>query len=444
MIMATSFEIQPTLTHDPISMGPGTPAKAVAPRPLLPVLLDKRLRQWCGLVRSAAWHALLVGLAALPATAAHGQPEPSRATDTPRLSTRPAPSNVSATAPASGTPKARFDQLVYEFPEVWSGRIIEHTWAVHNDGDGPLELLAVEPSCGCTAAEFDKRILPGGQGKIAAKLDTRGLNGDVIKTILVRTNAPQAGSVTLQFHGKVKSRINMEPPSGAQFGQLAPTSDLTRTVTLTNNTSTPLKMEPVTTQPSPFSHTLKEVEQGQKYELVVSADRDKLKEGLNNVQMKFKTGLAEEPEFLVPVSIYVPPLVQVLPPTIAMLTPLTADFHREIMLRYTGEGSMKITGVSATDPAIKVQAMEVPQPPPPAGATPRPSGRIWKLVVDIPRGWKPPQARPVGEPEFQSGLPPIEIVAQTDLKEKAEIRIHVQALTQSRTPSQTSATTQPR
>jgi hypothetical protein len=332
--------------------------------------------------------------------------------------TQPA-TTVPSTAPAGPVPIFECDQLLYEFPEVWSGETVEHTWIIHDQGDAPLRILEVKPDCGCTAADYDKEIPPGGQGKLTARLSTKGLSHggekstEVTKSISVRTNDPKAAQIALRLKGKVKARISMEPPNGAQFPQGTPAGDLTQTITLTNNTDRPLKIDlaPTPVQ-APFTCDVQEIEPGKVYQLIVTPDKSRLKEGPNAAQIHLKTGFPEEPDFFVPASLYIPPIIQVTPGTLNVATPIKVPFHREITLIHNRPGPMNITAASASDPAIKVKVQKL--------EAPKPTGRVWKLIVEIPSGWNPPQPAPA----------PVEITVQTDVKERPQIKVPIRIFSQ--------------
>ena len=134
-----------------------------------------------------------------------------------------------------------------------------------------------------------------------------------------------------------------------------------------------------------------------------------MKEGHNFSQIALKTNIREEPDFFVPVNMFVQPIVQVMPELIAVATPVAGVFHRDVTLTYHGTSPMKITAVGASDPAIKVQAVQIP-------GQPQTPGQSWKLLVDIAQGWNPPPT---------PTQPPIEITVQTDVKERPQLKIRV-------------------
>lgn len=71
-----------------------------------------------------------------------------------------------------------------------------------NNGDQPLVITNVKPSCGCTTPEWPKNpIMPGESGVITAEYNAAAL-GSFDKTITVTSNATEA-PLTLKIKGKV-------------------------------------------------------------------------------------------------------------------------------------------------------------------------------------------------------------------------------------------------
>jgi len=159
------------------------------------------------------------------------------------------PTSAPASMPAGPGPRLRCDQPTYDFGTVWDGDKIEHAFLVRNDGDNTLEILTVQPTCGCTLAkQHDKSIAPG----------------------------------------------------GLLFGRYTPGMPLARTVRLTNNTPATMKLAAVpASQPSVFAAEVKQVEPGKVAEVTVTA-KPPLAEGLNSTQVKLKTGIPEQAELTIP------------------------------------------------------------------------------------------------------------------------------------------------
>lgn len=108
---------------------------------------------------------------------------------------------------------AVFEQTSIDAGEVLAGSPATFEFAVHNNGTGPLELLA-KPHCGCTVAEYDRTVAPGGAGRICATLRTSKISGTVHKSIAVSTNDPQHRKLELALTATIVDPIHVELPPG--------------------------------------------------------------------------------------------------------------------------------------------------------------------------------------------------------------------------------------
>lgn len=315
-----------------------------------------------------------------------------------------------ATPPTGDQPKFRCDEPTYNFPDTWAGEKIPHTYTIHNDGKAVLKILQVRPTCGCTVAEFDKEIAPGKTGHIKSVLTTsKGMHSEMTKTIEVHTNDPNAAKTILYLKGKVRSRIQIDPIGGAQFGRVDLSSDapLTRVVKVTNNTTAPLRLTPVNPdqKTDPFSVEIKTVKEGEVYELTVIAQKP-FRDGSNFVQLAYNTGIAEEPQITVSANLFAPPLMEVMPQVITLATPLQAETQRDITLRYNAEGNMKVLSAAVTNEAIK------------ATLSTQAEGKAYKVQVVIPQGFD----APAGDAT--------QVVIKTDLKDREEIKVPIRTYPQ--------------
>ncbi len=74
-----------------------------------------------------------------------------------------------------------------------------------NDGDAPLVITNVRPSCGCTVANYTKEpIQPGESGQIEVGYDTKRL-GAFNKSITVTSNAEESRKI-LRIKGVVVAK----------------------------------------------------------------------------------------------------------------------------------------------------------------------------------------------------------------------------------------------
>ncbi len=118
-----------------------------------------------------------------------------------------------AFAPAWAEKKASFPERAFEAGDIEHGGVIEHVFQVKNDGDEPLTIIEVHPTCGCTILDFTKTpIPPGGSGMIQFKIETKTLaSGKHSKTITVMTDAPNAERTVLQMKLNVVTALEFLP-----------------------------------------------------------------------------------------------------------------------------------------------------------------------------------------------------------------------------------------
>ena len=111
-------------------------------------------------------------------------------------------------------PSIFIDNPARDFGKVMQGETVKHVFSFSNKGTTALEILSVEPSCGCQAASLSaKQIHPGQSGQIEVVLDTTGLNGVVDKSVNIITNDPRRPSVSLSVRADVQPEIGVSSPS---------------------------------------------------------------------------------------------------------------------------------------------------------------------------------------------------------------------------------------
>jgi cytochrome c5 len=112
-------------------------------------------------------------------------------------------------------PSIRFDRTTHDFGTIRSDAKQAITWAFHNDGTAPLEIIAMNPSCGCTMGVADpKTVPPGGSGALAVSYDPSGQSGDVRKSLTVVTNDPVHPNTILTIRAKVIADEPAPQPGG--------------------------------------------------------------------------------------------------------------------------------------------------------------------------------------------------------------------------------------
>lgn len=108
-------------------------------------------------------------------------------------------------------PIAKAEESVVDLGKVPKGDTIPHTFVIRNEGTADLVLTQVRPTCGCTVAEFDEVIAPGGTGEVRAMLDTTNFNGAISKTIIVSTNDVATPEIVLAIKASVEPYVSALP-----------------------------------------------------------------------------------------------------------------------------------------------------------------------------------------------------------------------------------------
>lgn len=84
--------------------------------------------------------------------------------------------------------------------KINEGQVLQIQFKFKNTGDHPLVIKSVQPSCGCTVADFPKQpIPPGGEGEITGAFDSNGRSDLQSKDILVVANTKGSPNHTLHF-----------------------------------------------------------------------------------------------------------------------------------------------------------------------------------------------------------------------------------------------------
>ncbi|MGE5234028.1 MAG: DUF1573 domain-containing protein [Acidobacteriota bacterium] len=130
---------------------------------------------------------------------------------TPSPAVTPAASATPAASPAKPQPKAVLVDPVHDFGIQPAGDKLVWEFTVRNDGQAPLLISDVRPSCACTVASFDKTIAPGATGRVRVELDTQGMSGSMSKQLVVMTNDPTNPSLTLTLQATLRPHFAASP-----------------------------------------------------------------------------------------------------------------------------------------------------------------------------------------------------------------------------------------
>ncbi len=108
------------------------------------------------------------------------------------------------------SPLALIEAPVFEAGKVIRGDDIKHTFVVRNQGDAVLKIEEVSPACGCTVADYDEEIAPGGQGFIHTVVRTTSFKGPIAKQVTVFTNDMSNPRLLLTLKADIESSVEVQ------------------------------------------------------------------------------------------------------------------------------------------------------------------------------------------------------------------------------------------
>ena len=130
----------------------------------------------------------------------------------------PAPQQPAAEQPVvqepAPAPVVEVPEKAFDFGQIAEGDQAVHVFRIKNAGAGPLKILDVHASCGCTAAvvsEEHKTLEPGQEGEIKVTFNSQGRVGSQHKVVTVNTNDPKTPQVQLAFTVQVRAVLDVQP-----------------------------------------------------------------------------------------------------------------------------------------------------------------------------------------------------------------------------------------
>ena len=264
-------------------------------------------------------------------------------------------------APAAATeskPIIDVVEKVKDFGLVAKGEILKAVFEVRNTGTAPLEITSVRPTCGCTVANYDKTIAPGGTGKIEADVDTTAFTGPIAKSVLVFSNDVANNQINLVVRAEVRSFVEVLPRNLLRLNVLQG-EPATEKVTLASADGGAFAVTGIDTAGGPYKVEYRELPEkerlpdrkGTQWEVSVTVPPD-APEGLLNHKLIVKTTQPKAAEVTLQVSGVVRPIVQVVPAEVNFGTVAgDAPVGRNIILINNRQGTqLELTKVEIDNP----------------------------------------------------------------------------------------------
>jgi len=107
--------------------------------------------------------------------------------------------------------KISFIESEHDFGEIdENGGSVSYTFEFLNEGNSPLVILSVKPSCGCTTPNWSKDpIGPGDKGFIVTQYDPKGRPGVFRKSLAVISNSEtNSEKISNSTYIYIKGKVN--------------------------------------------------------------------------------------------------------------------------------------------------------------------------------------------------------------------------------------------
>lgn len=147
-------------------------------------------------------------------------------------------------AAALAGPRMTVVEPIKDFGTVARGEVLTHHFQIKNTGDEDLEILRVQPACGCTVANYDSVIKPGETGQVEAAVKTEAFTGAINKSVTIQTNDPDTPTAQVAIRAVIKPYVEAYPAGFVRFNLLQGDTDK-RSVVLYSEEQTPFEIEAI-------------------------------------------------------------------------------------------------------------------------------------------------------------------------------------------------------
>jgi hypothetical protein len=101
-------------------------------------------------------------------------------------------------------PKISVQVSEHNLGDIIQGEVVSHTFTISNSGGDILKITDVRASCGCTAAQPDKKDLkPSESTNIKVTFNSKGRIGPQISTVYINSNDPDKKEIQLKLRSNV-------------------------------------------------------------------------------------------------------------------------------------------------------------------------------------------------------------------------------------------------
>jgi len=168
--------------------------------------------------------------------------------------------------------KLDFEITTQTLPTKWSDAKVEAVYKFKNTGNETVKITDMQSSCGCTVPMLEKKVYaPGESGELKTVFTPGDKIGPQVKTITLKTDLKDQPTIELTFKTDVPALPGFEPQ--LIYWNRGDKPD-PKSIAVTLPPDVPLDKIEITPKDSDFTVTLKTVEEGKSYEIVVTPPKN--------------------------------------------------------------------------------------------------------------------------------------------------------------------------
>jgi hypothetical protein len=132
-------------------------------------------------------------------------------------------------------PKLSVDKVDIDFGSVYAGAKKQGHVQLKNIGNDTLNILSINPSCGCTTIKKPKEfLLPGQHDVVEIEFNSSGYRaGKTEKYVNITTNDPACASISIKFQVLIKEVLELTDHN-FWLGEIPLNQPTTKTIALKN------------------------------------------------------------------------------------------------------------------------------------------------------------------------------------------------------------------
>ncbi|HUP63752.1 MAG TPA: DUF1573 domain-containing protein [Thermoanaerobaculia bacterium] len=259
-----------------------------------------------------------------------------------------------------------------DFGTVAKGAKLEWDFTIRNTGTSNLEIINVQPACGCTVAKFDKVIAPGATGKIHAVIDTAQFSGPIAKGITIQTNDVSTPNAQLTMRAIVRPYVEAYPAGFLRYMLLQGEQKTQSAVIYSEEEGLNFEIVGVDSPADYIKVDYAKIENAEdraevglasqnQWRVNVTVGGADAKIGPLADKVRIRTNSPNQPEYLLSIAGLIRPSSMVTPSVLNFgdVAPSDAEATRTVVLRSNDpatQGTFKVTKVESSTPAVVAES----------------------------------------------------------------------------------------